>query len=57
MTPETVAALLAEAGLDSAVFDPAETADDLAGRLEMSATLNDLVADANEPAVDFDPSW
>ena len=57
MTPEAVAELLAQTGLDPARFDLDETAADLAGRIEMSAGLDELVADEDEPALGFDPGW
>ena len=49
--------MLLAAGLDPERIDPVETAEDLAARAEMSATLDALVADEDEPAPRFDAEW
>lgn len=55
---ELVAARLRELGLDHPVIDPAETAADLAERIEQSASLDALVSESGglDPTA-FDPSW
>lgn len=55
---ELVAARLRELGLDHPVIDPAETAADLAQRIEQSASLDILVSQSGGPdPTAFDPSW
>ncbi len=56
-TPEQATELLARAGLDPDVTDPAETAADLDARTELNTSLDALVTDTEEPAVRFDPAW
>ena len=55
---EMVADQMRHLGLDNDVFDPAETAADLADRSALNATLDALIATA--PPLDptaFDPRW
>lgn len=61
-TAETAAALLARNGLGGPEFDPAETAELLAGWGEADAQLDDLLASASAELrtgdpVNFQASW
>ena len=54
---ELVAARLRELGLDHPAIDPAETAADLAQRIEQSSGLDVLVSRSRLDPTAFDPSW
>ena len=56
--PEVVAGMFSASGLENAVFDPVETAADLAARTELNDTLDELLEEyPGGDATSFDVSW
>ena len=55
--PEEVTAMLTAAGLNPDDWDPAELADMLEGQWAGTELLREWLAQADEPALKFDPRW